>query len=163
MNEVFLCLGGNLGNREQNLKTAIQLINDTVGKVLLQSKIYETAAWGITDQPDYLNIVIKMETKLFPENLLNQLLSIEKQLGRERIIKWGSRIIDIDIISYNCEVIEKYNLKIPHPFLHERKFVLIPLSEIAPDWFHPIFKKTSIQLLEDCKDECEVIMHKSTL
>ena len=163
MNEVFLSLGGNLGNREQNLKTSMQLINEKVGRIIIQSSFYETAAWCLTDQPSFLNCVIKIKSQFAPNELLNQLLSIEKRLGRERKIKWGSRVIDIDILSYNNEIINDDDLKIPHPFLHERNFVLIPFLEIAPDWFHPKLNETIEQLLKKCNDKCEVLEYKSTL
>jgi 2-amino-4-hydroxy-6-hydroxymethyldihydropteridine diphosphokinase len=112
MNEVFLSLGGNLGNREQNLKTSMQLINEKVGQIIIQSSFYETAAWGLTDQPSFLNCVIKIKSQFAPNELLTKLLFIEKRLGRERKIKWGSRVIDIDILSYNNEIINDDDLKI---------------------------------------------------
>lgn len=163
MNEVFLCLGGNLGNREENLMKAIKLIRDKTGIILEQSKIYETASWGITEQPNFLNCVIKMSTKLSPKELLFELLTIEKLLGRERKIKWGSRIIDIDILSYKNEIINDEELKIPHPFLQDRNFVLVPFSEISPNWVHPILNKTILQLHLECNDKSKVEEFKFTL
>lgn len=163
MNEVFLCLGGNLGNREFHLSSAIQLLNQEIGNLICQSKIYETAAWGLTDQPNFLNCVVQLKTDLKPDELLSKILSIEKLLGRERKIKWGSRIIDIDILSYNSELIQTDQLTIPHPFLHKRKFVLIPFIEIAPKWQHPLLKQPINYLLENCEDECKVVQYTTTL
>ena len=130
MTGIYLGLGTNLGDRHLNLENAISLINQQVGKILKQSSIHETKAWGKTDQPDFLNLVIKIETKLVPQMLLQKCLSIENEIGRIREEKWGPRLIDIDILYYNDLIIDDENLKIPHPFINEREFVLNPLKEI---------------------------------
>jgi len=119
-----------LDNREKNLSSAIELINKQIGTIIKKSSIHKTKAWGKTDQPDFLNMVIKIETKLDPQKLLKQCLSIENELGRIRKEKWGERIIDIDILYFNDLIINDENLKIPHPLIQEREFVLKPLNEI---------------------------------
>lgn len=159
MNIVFLCLGGNLGNREANLAKATAKITQQCGKILAKSSIYQTQAWGSTSQLKYLNQVIQIQTAYSPEQLLKTLLSIEKSLGRERISNQnGDRTIDIDILFFNDEVIETYNLQIPHPRLHLRNFVLQPLKSINEDFFHPIFKKTIKELALQCTDSLKVTL-----
>lgn len=130
MNGIYLGLGTNLGNRHENLNQALSLINVKIGKVIKKSSIHETKAWGKTNQPDFLNMVIQIETDLIPHELLSCCISIENQLGRVRKEKWGERIIDIDILYYNNLKISEDNLTIPHPFIEERDFVLIPLKEL---------------------------------
>lgn len=130
MTGIYLGLGTNLGDRYLNLENAIILINQQVGNVLKQSTIHETKAWGKTNQPDFLNMVIKIDTTLAPQILLKKCLSIENEIGRVRAEKWGPRLIDIDILYYNDLIIDDENLKIPHPFINERDFVLKPLKEI---------------------------------
>jgi 2-amino-4-hydroxy-6-hydroxymethyldihydropteridine diphosphokinase len=126
---------------------------------LQSSSIYQTAAWGNTHQPDFLNKVIEVETNLAVQNCLKQVLEIEKKMGRVRTEqKWTARTIDIDILFYNEEVINEENLNIPHPYLHERKFVLIPLVEIVPNFVHPLFNMSIFDLLSSCSDELEIKM-----
>lgn len=155
-NRVFLLLGTNLGNRSDNLLVAIEQVQITAGKIIQASSIYETAAWGKTDQANFLNQVIEIETALAPIDLLNALLSIEEQMGRSREIKWGPRIIDIDILLYDEIVVTSDTLTVPHPALHERKFTLVPLAEIAGDQVHPIFQKKISELLAICSDPLPV-------
>ena len=152
---IFLLLGSNLGDRHKQLSDAITLLT-SVGTIVKHSSIYETAAWGKTDQPDFLNQVIELETQLAPHDLLTQCLSIEKKLGRERHEKWDARTIDIDIVYFDNKIIDTQDLQIPHSRMTERKFMLTPLVEIAPDFTHPILKKTNAQLLEECEDELDV-------
>lgn len=160
MKEVYLSLGGNLGDREKNLLLAIDELKRHGFTVSSMSKIYETASWGINEQPDFLNMVIKIYTDLDAEQVLEQILYIEKLMGRTREKKWGNRIIDIDILAYENEIIDSENLKIPHPFMHERKFVLVPFTEISPKWHHPTIKTDIKILLQNCKDDCEVRLFK---
>ena len=145
---VYLLLGSNLGNRKEILDKAIKLLSQKVGVVILQSKDYETSPWGVTDQPDFLNLVVSIQTKLKPLQILEITQSIENQLGRIRKEKWGARLIDIDVLFYGNEIIDEPNLKIPHPLLQERDFTLSPLAEIAPDFVHPVLGKTILELRE---------------
>jgi 2-amino-4-hydroxy-6-hydroxymethyldihydropteridine diphosphokinase len=156
--KIFLLLGTNLGDRFDNLISAKNEIEKKVGNILLKSNIYETAAWGITDQPSFLNQVLQVSTRYKPEKVLETILNIELDLGRKRIQKWGARLIDIDILYFGNEKIKQENLVIPHPFLQDRRFTLVPLVEIAPDFEHPIFKKTNSELLEICGDDSNVTL-----
>jgi 2-amino-4-hydroxy-6-hydroxymethyldihydropteridine diphosphokinase len=150
---VYLLLGSNLGNREQILIKAIKLIDEKIGVIISQSRNYETKPWGKTDQPDFLNIAISLATNLMPIQVLEQTQAIEEQLGRVRLEKWGARLIDIDIIFYEQEIIDiPHRLHIPHPLVQERNFALEPLAEIAPDFVHPIFGKTIATLFQEIKD-----------
>lgn len=144
---VFLLLGSNLGNKKEILDQAIELLNQKVGLVILQSKDYETKPWGVTDQPDFLNLAVAIHTRLKPLEILEQTQSIENQLGRVRKEKWGARLIDIDIIFYGEEIINLPDLKVPHPLMQDRDFALNPLAEIAPNFLHPALKKTVLELL----------------
>ena len=153
----YLLLGGNLGNREENLTNAIRHLALEVGEIVALSSIYETAAWGKTDQPAFLNQAVGVSTKLSAIELLNKALGIEQKLGRIRGEKWGERLIDIDLILYGKEIINiEGRLHIPHPYMQERKFVMQPLAEIAPDVKHPVLKKTIFELNENITDDLEV-------
>jgi 2-amino-4-hydroxy-6-hydroxymethyldihydropteridine diphosphokinase len=156
MNRAYLLTGGNLGNRLNNLIDACKLIEQYCGKIVQQSAIYKTAAWGITDQPDFFNQALEIQTELSPEQLMQMLLMIEGQMGRKRVVKMGPRIIDIDILLFNNEIIHQSHLTIPHPRLHERRFALTPLAEIAPGIIHPVIHKTIHQLLLECTDTLNV-------
>ena len=152
MNKVFLQLGSNLGDRVQLLADAIASIEKRVGVVRKRSKIYESRPWRIEGQENYLNQVIKVETDLQAKDVLSTVLSIENNLGRVRLEKWGERLIDIDIIFYNDAIIEIEELCIPHKYMHERMFVLMPLHSIAPEMKHPKYNKTVDELLQICTD-----------
>ena len=154
--QAFISLGSNLGDRLQFLKSAVEQIGLRLGKVIKESKIYEAAAWGHTKQPDFYNQVIEIETELSPAQLLQGCLEIEKSLGRERSILWGERTIDLDILLYDGRSVKLENLNIPHPYLHLRNFVLVPLCEIAPDLIHPTLELTIKQLLERCADKLDI-------
>ena len=154
---VYLLLGSNLGDRISTLRHAREAISDEVGPILLYSALYETAAWGVTHQPSFLNQVLKVLTPFGADEVLKMTQRIEQHLGRVRREKWGSRVIDIDILYFDSEAIQSEHLTIPHPFLHERRFTLVPLAEIAPSYLHPVLKKTSRQLLDECRDELEVV------
>jgi len=156
MNKVFLLIGGNMGDRLQNLHQAIDLLVETCGPVTQQSAVYETAAWGITDQPAFLNQALALTTVLTAQELITTVLSVEEKMGRHRLEKFGPRIIDIDILFFNDDIMDEPNLTIPHPQLQNRRFVLAPMEEIAPELVHPVLHKTIEQLLQECKDELAV-------
>ncbi|UKJ06381.1 2-amino-4-hydroxy-6-hydroxymethyldihydropteridine diphosphokinase [Solitalea lacus] len=161
MNDLYILLGGNLGNRKENLEKAIKLINERVGGIEKCSSLFQTAAWGKTDQPDFLNQAIKVNPKKSDVSvILSDLLLIEQELGRKRIEHWGARVIDIDILLFGNEIVNTQRLTIPHPQLPNRRFALIPLNEIASDVIHPVFHKTIANLLLECKDGLEVIQIK---
>lgn len=154
---LYLLLGANLGDRVQTLRRATDLIAERVGPVVRQSGLYETAPWGITDQPAFLNQVLAVETTLAPEAVLIQTQLIEQELGRIRHEKWGARIIDVDILYYDKLVSQSETLTIPHPYLHQRRFTLVPLAEIAPEFMHPVLGKTTVELLAELDDMGEVM------
>ena len=156
MNTVYLIIGGNLGDRIKNLHEAILRIETVVGKISQTSAVFETSAWGFTEQPAFLNQVIEVPTPLSAPEVLQAVLGIELEMGRIRITKLGPRNIDIDLLFYNDEVISSPNLQIPHPDLHNRRFVLVPLAELAPQLIHPVLNKTIIELLHECPDLLEV-------
>jgi 2-amino-4-hydroxy-6-hydroxymethyldihydropteridine diphosphokinase len=143
---VYLALGTNLGDRPANLRAALKALSPEV-KVIAESKVYETPPWGYEDQPTFLNMAVKCKTNLEPESLLKRLKHLEVQLGREQSFCWGPRLIDIDILFYNDLILKSEPLSIPHLRLHERAFVLVPLADIAPDFIHPVLKKTIRKLL----------------
>ena len=149
---VFLLLGTNLGNRELFLREAITHIEQLVAPVTKTSAIYETQSWGKTDQPDYLNQVITLQTNLTARDVLNKILDIELLMGRKREEKWGSRIIDIDILFYGDAVINEPGLIVPHLELHNRRFTLEPLAEMAPEFLHPALNKNILTLKNELKD-----------
>ena len=163
MIRTYLLLGSNEGNREGYLETARREIVAQVGSCFITSSVYETAAWGKQDQSSFLNQVIGIETRLSAVDLLKTLLNIELKLGRTRAEKWGSRIIDIDILFYGEEIINTGDLIIPHPRIEERRFTLVPMVEIAADFIHPASRKSMTELLVDCKDDLEVKVLRDNL
>lgn len=155
---VFLCLGSNQGDRKANLKTAAALISKSIGKIAKQSHVYETEPWGNPDQDTFLNQVIMINTVMDPRELLEAANKVEKEMGRTRKEKWGPRIIDIDILFYGKRIIRDKGLEIPHPELHKRAFVLVPLMELAPELEHPVLKQPIDELYMACEDQSEVVM-----
>jgi 2-amino-4-hydroxy-6-hydroxymethyldihydropteridine diphosphokinase len=144
---VYLALGTNLGDRPANLQAALASLPPAV-KVLELSPIYETPPWGVTDQPAFLNMVIRGKTSLAPLPLLVYLKHLETRLGRLPSVRYGPRKMDIDILFHDDVILNIPGLTIPHPRLHERAFVLVPLADLAPGLIHPVFGQTILQLLE---------------
>ena len=156
MNTVYFLLGSNLGNSKEQLLLAIENIEKYIGPIIKLSSLYSTAAWGNNKQPDFLNQVIIVQTLLAPQIVLNEILAIEEKMGRVRTVKNAARIIDIDILFFNSEIIKVKDLIIPHPEIQNRRFVLIPLVEIAALMLHPILKKNAQELLNICTDNLNV-------
>lgn len=159
MNKAILLIGGNLGDRTGHLQQAVEQIDKQVGKVEKTSSLYETAAWGDVEQPDYLNQALLVSTGMDARTLLETVLAIEHNIGRIRRQKWGARVIDIDIIFYNDAVINQPDLKVPHPQMQFRQFVLVPLREIIPDWQHPVLHQSVSTLLENCTDKLPAVKY----
>jgi 2-amino-4-hydroxy-6-hydroxymethyldihydropteridine diphosphokinase len=154
---VYLLLGSNLGDRKALINEAIEQVEKHIGNVFVKSSVYETAAWGKEDQPGFLNIALGVKTKLDPLQVLKKALAIELELGRVRHEKWGSRLIDIDIILFGDRIVDMGDkLQIPHPQMHHRKFVLEPLAEIAAKSIHPVFKVSVSEILERLSDNLSV-------
>lgn len=160
MNKAFLLTGSNVGNRKVQLDKAIALLNEQCGTIIKSSAVYETAPWGKTDQPSFLNQALELETPLNARQLIRRILKIEKQLGRERKEKYGPRVIDIDILLFNNEIHANSFLIVPHPEMQNRRFALAPLAEINPSIVHPILKKSASQLLAECRDELPVWIYQ---
>lgn len=156
MKNVFISLGSNLGMREENLNQAIRSIELNIGSTKTHSSVYETKPWGKSNQPNFLNQVILVNTDLEPKDCLTELLAIEIEMGRQRNEKWGARTIDLDLLYADGSIVSTATLSLPHPGIALRRFVLVPLVEIAPDFIHPILKKNHRQLLEECMDNLEV-------
>jgi 2-amino-4-hydroxy-6-hydroxymethyldihydropteridine diphosphokinase len=156
MNKVYLLLGSNMGNSKQQLTKAVKKIKKKIGTVNRLSSLYSTAAWGNTNQPDFLNQVIVAATKLTAAQTMQTILTIEKEMGRIRTKKNAPRIIDIDILFFNKEIINTKNLTVPHPQLQNRNFVLVPFNQLSPNLKHPVLNKTIHQLLRVCPDKLTV-------
>lgn len=157
MSNVCLLLGSNIGNREFYFFEAVKLILHDIGRIIKSSGLYETEPWGEKSKDLYLNKAMIVETEFEPDIILKKVLNIELSLGRKRTeIKYLSRTIDIDILFIDQQIINTETLTIPHPQIAFRRFVLIPLAEICPDFIHPVFLKTISQLMNECKDKLEV-------
>ncbi len=161
--QAFLLLGSNIGDREKFLSEAISLIEKKLGTIVSKSSLYNTKAWGARSerrsiQSDFLNQAICLKTSLPSEKLLKEILLIETKMGRTRKKKWESRTIDIDILFFNTEIINTPELTVPHPFLHKRRFALVPLNEICGGFVHPQLRKTIKILLKECDDKLDVSM-----
>ena len=156
---VFVLLGSNLGDRELLVNQASKMMGERCGKIVAKSRLYESEPWGFKSEHWFLNQVVKVETALSPDDLMNELLEIEKELGRDRSVPhegYVSRPMDLDILYFGNEIIDTQMVKAPHPRLHERRFTLLPLCDIAPDFVHPVMKKTNLQLLDECQDAGKV-------
>ena len=156
MNISFLLIGGNEGDRLGQLAKARENIELAGCELLLQSAVYETAPWGKTDQADFLNQALQIRTSLDAPILMQTLLEIEEKMGRRRLEKYGSRIIDIDILFFNSGIIQLPQLTVPHPEVQNRRFALVPLDEIAPSYVHPVLGRTVRELLQVCPDKSAV-------
>ncbi len=149
MNSVYIAFGSNIGDRYVAVSDAFKLIEESGMKILLKSQIIETEPYGYEDQPPFINGALLVETELSCREVLTNLLAIEKELGRVRKFKWGPRIIDLDIIFFNEEIYDEEDLKVPHPDMKNRIFVLKPLKDICPEYIHPVFKKSVAEILEE--------------
>jgi 2-amino-4-hydroxy-6-hydroxymethyldihydropteridine diphosphokinase len=156
MNKAYLLIGGNTGQREQFLQEALDSLEATCGYITKKSSVYETAAWGNTDQSAFLNQALLIQTPFNAVELMTEILLVEEKMGRIRTEKYAPRIIDIDVLLFNKDIIESPLIQVPHPQLAYRRFALLPLQEIAPRYHHPILHKTVTQLLKECPDQLEV-------
>ncbi|MEY3417100.1 MAG: 2-amino-4-hydroxy-6-hydroxymethyldihydropteridine diphosphokinase [Bacteroidota bacterium] len=156
MNTVYLLLGSNQGDRKALFEMAKLAIETHIGSISKQSSLYESEAWGVTDQALFLNCVLAVDTLLDAESTLQQALLIEQSLGRVRHTRWTERTIDIDILYFNNDIYTSSSLSIPHPEIQNRRFTLVPLCEIAPQKIHPILQKSQEMLLHSCADVLKV-------
>ena len=154
---IYIALGTNLGDKEKNLKEALGYLIQKGITVCKVSDFIETEPYGVTDQPDFLNAVAEVRTEKSPAELLQVLLQIEQEMGRKRIRRWGERNIDLDLLLYDDRIIDLPDLKVPHPDMQNRDFVLRPLSQIAPEAVHPVLGKTIGQLWEDLNKKRQYI------
>ena len=152
----LIALGSNQGQPLKQLAEAQRHISRRIGRIVKASSVYQTAAWGLEDQPDFLNQVLLVETPYPPLFVLKTALEIERHMGRRRIQKWGPRSIDLDLILFDQVILDHPDLTLPHPHMAERAFVLIPASEVAPNWRHPLTQQSLRELLEHCPDPLSV-------
>ena len=157
MHQVFLSIGGNLGNKRSNFDKVYTHIQNELGSIILRSSVYETPAWGFDAEDPFWNQVLCIETHLNPSEILEIINKIDAAFGRKRISEgYSSREMDVDILYFDSEVFKTEDLNIPHPLLHNRLFVLVPLAEIAPDFVHPVLQLTSNEMLNICEDKSEI-------
>ncbi len=153
MSRVFIGIGSNLGDRRANCRAAVRMLEERGIRVVKTSALIETEPWGVKEQPPFINMALEAETELDPQMLLGALKDIERALGRQETLRWGPRTVDLDILFYDDLVMNGETLRIPHPLLHARDFVLIPLAGIAPDKVHPILKKTIAELRRELEHD----------
>ncbi len=156
-NKVVLSLGGNIGDVKSIFLKTIELLNERVGLVELISPIYKTEAWGVENQADFLNQVLLLSTHLQAKEVLTACLKIEVELGRIRKEKWGERVVDVDVLFYNDAIFNSKELTVPHPFIQERNFVLVPLVDILPEYQHPVLGESMVELKNKCNDKLQVV------
>ena len=153
MFKVIIGLGSNLGDRKSNLELVKVKINNSIGEIEVYSSIYETEAWGVENQENYYNQIVQIKTDFYPFQVLEKTLALEMQLGRVRTKKWEARLIDIDILFFENFIFNSENLIIPHKYIQERNFILEPLKEMNPNFVHPKFQKTILELSKACTDK----------
>ncbi|MBR4137305.1 MAG: 2-amino-4-hydroxy-6-hydroxymethyldihydropteridine diphosphokinase [Bacteroidales bacterium] len=156
---VFVLLGSNLGDRELLVNQACKMLEERCGEIVAKSRLYESEPWGFQAEHWFLNQVVEIRTSLSPDVLMQTLLTIEKELGRDRSMPhqgYVSRPMDIDILYYGKDIIDTEMVTAPHPRLHQRRFTLLPLCDIAPDFVHPLLKKSNLQLLDECQDNGKI-------
>ena len=156
-NMVVLSLGGNMGDVKSIFLKSIKLLTNSLGKLDEVSPIHKTKAWGVENQADFLNQVVLFSTNLNPQEVLQICLDVESELGRVRKAKWEERVIDVDILFYEDEIIDDSNLTIPHPYVHKRNFVLFPLVDIIPNYKHPLLHQSMVELKKNSTDKLQVI------
>jgi 2-amino-4-hydroxy-6-hydroxymethyldihydropteridine diphosphokinase len=156
MAKIYLSLGSNLRDRQENIRQALELLEHKGVRILQVSSFYETEPLYIVDQPWFLNVAAEVQSELAPQSFFELLQQVELSLGRERKVRFGPRTIDIDILFYGNELFDHSALQIPHPRLQERKFVLVPMAELAPDFIHPVLKKSMSELLKKCSDSSKI-------
>ena len=153
---VFILLGSNLGDRQLLVNQACEMMEERCGRIVSKSRLYESEPWGFKSEHWFLNQVVVLDTEMSPDDLMDALLAIEKELGRDRTTPhegYVSRPMDLDILYWGKDlIVEKQHVIVPHPRLHKRRFTLLPLCDVAPDYVHPILKKTNRQLLDECQD-----------
>jgi 2-amino-4-hydroxy-6-hydroxymethyldihydropteridine diphosphokinase len=149
MSSAYIGIGSNLGDKEENCAKALSLLEQKGIKIVRPSSVIETEPWGVREQQKFLNMAVEVTTDLLPDQLLRKLKEVEAELGRAETTRWGPRVIDLDILFYDDMVYSSPELEIPHPHMHEREFVLMPLCEIAPDKIHPVLKKSVQEMLSE--------------
>ena len=152
---VYLGIGSNLGDKQGNCLGALERLSTKGVTISKRSAFYETQPWGVVDQPDFVNMAVQAETWMSPEELLGALKEIEREMGRKVSSRWGPRLIDLDLLLYDGRIVQSRDLVIPHPLLHQRDFVLLPLAEIAPDAVHPVLKMTIAEIKKRLRDETD--------
>ena len=163
---VLVLLGSNLGDRELLINQACKMMGERCGTIVAKSRVYETEPWGFQADNSFLNQVVRLDTALSPDELMLTLLAIEKELGRDRSTPhegYVSRPIDLDILYFSDKIIDSQLVTAPHPRLHQRRFTLLPLCDVAPDFVHPLLKKTNLQLLDECEDNGKVTIYNKVL
>ncbi len=163
MNGIYLLLGSNMGDRLGNLRDAIRRLTQGQIRIIEESSVYETEPWGQSDQAWFLNVIVQIETPLNEQDLLRKCLNTEGEMGRIRTLKWGERIIDIDILYYHDHTVDTEELTLPHPGIPERRFTLVPLSELCPYELHPVLHQSQAELLLNCSDTLDCRLTEFTL